>query len=150
VGCPENITKLTKEQLSANGRKGAIKRNQVRRAKKAMAEELKMILALPMKGKIKAQANKLLTTEKAKALQDFSGQNTTVQTQILLKLTQMAVSGNIKAMRLILELTGEANQKTVDTSALDRLDNILVGLNNQAYEGHEDDDKSVSIEVVDE
>ena len=145
---PENITKQTKEQLSANGRKGIAKTHAIKRAKKAMAEELKMILALPMKPNIKKQATKLLETDRAKALSDFSGKNTTVQTQILLKLTQMAMQGNIKAMRLILELTGEANQKTVDTSALERLDNILVGLNNQAYEGH--DNPNVTVEVVDE
>ena len=131
--CPENITNLTREQLSENGRKGAAKTNQIRKAKKLMAEELKIMLSLPVKKNIKGAANKMLSIDKAKALSDFASRNTTVQTQILLRLTQMAMGGNLKAMSLIIELTGEANQKTVDTSALDRLDDILGGLQEAAY-----------------
>lgn len=138
---PENITNQTREQLSANGRKGAAITNQKRRQKKAMAEELKLILAMPVKRSTKDAATKMLHTEKAKALEDFSKKNTTVQTQILLKLNQMAMSGNLKAMQLIIELTGEANQKTVDTSALDRLDNILYSLKASAYEDEESNEK---------
>ena len=107
---PENITNQTKEQLSANGRKGAAKANAVKRQKKAMAEELKLILALPVKRSIGDAANKLLVTDKAKALNDFNKRNTTVQTQILLKLTQMAMSGNLKAFQFIMELTGEISK----------------------------------------
>ena len=132
--CPENITKLTHEQLSEYGRRGNIKSHETKRRKKAMKEELLLILSLPVKRSVGTAAKKLLTVDKAKALADFSSQNTTVQTQILLKLTQMAMSGNIKAMQLIMELSGEANQKTVDTSALDRLDTILGGLNQKAHE----------------
>lgn len=131
---PENITRLTHEQLSANGRKGGIKSQENNRRKKAMKEEMLLILSLPVKRSTTNAANKLLSVDKAKALADFSSKNTTVQTQILLKLTQMAMSGNIKAMQLIMELSGEANQKTVDTSALDRLDTILCGLNQKAHE----------------
>ena len=134
---PENITNLTREQCSEYGRRGALKANQTKRQKKAMAEELKLILAMPIKRTAKEAASKLLTTDKAKAMADFSKRNTTVQTQILLKLTQMAMSGNIKAMEMILELTGEANQKTVDTSALERLDTIIGSLKDSAYK---DDD----------
>lgn len=130
---PENITNQTREQLSANGRKGAAVAAKRKQQKKAMAEELKMILALPIKRSVKDAANKLLVTDKAKAIEDFSKKNTLVQTQILLKLTQMAMSGNLKAIELIIELTGEAKQKTVDTSALDRLDNILGSLKETAY-----------------
>lgn len=134
---PENITSQTREQLSANGRKGAKKTNRIKKAKKAMSEELKLILALPIKRSVKDATQKLLTVDKAKAVADFNSRNTTVQTQMLLKLTQMGMSGNIKAMRLIMELSGEANQRAVDTSALDRLDNILDGFYEQAYEDEE-------------
>lgn len=139
---PENITSLTREQLSANGRKGGLKSAKVRRQKMMMAEELKLILALPVNSKVKNMANKLLTSDRAKALADFSKRNTTVQTQILLKLTEMSMRGNLKAIELIMELTGEMNQKTVDTSALDRLDNILVNLSNAAYEDVDDVDNT--------
>lgn len=135
---PENITNLTKEQLSANGKKGAQRSAAIRRQKKAMREEMIMMLSLPVKRSIRNAANKMLTIDKAKALADFSSRNTTVQTQILLKLTQMAMNGNIKAMQLIMELSGEMNQKTVDTSAIDRLDGILGSLKDTAMK---DDDK---------
>ncbi len=131
---PENITNQTREQLQANGRKGAAVTHAKRRAKMAMVEELKLILSLPIKRTASDAAKKMLTTTKAKALEDFSKRNTTVQTQILLKLNQMAMSGNLKAMQMIFELSGEINQKTVDTSALDRLDNILGALKTSAYE----------------
>lgn len=131
---PENITNQTREQLQANGRKGAAVTHAKRRAKMAMVEELKLILSLPIKRTASDAAKKMLTTTKAKALEDFSKRNTTVQTQILLKLNQMAMSGNLKAMQMIFELSGEINQKTVDTSALDRLDNILGSLKTSAYE----------------
>lgn len=124
---PENITNQTKEQLSANGRKGAAKANANRRLKKAMAEEIRLILSMPMKRSIGNAANKMLLVDKAKALEDFSKRNTTVQTQILLKLTQMGMSGNIKAMQLIMELSGdlnlnsknETNQETQENVAMD-------------------------------
>lgn len=135
---PENITNLTKEQLSANGKKGAQRSAAIRRQKKAMREEMIMMLSLPVKRSIRNAANKMLIIDKAKALADFSSRNTTVQTQILLKLTQMAMSGNLKAMQLIMELSGEMNQKTVDTSAIDRLDGILGSLKDTAMK---DDDK---------
>lgn len=134
---PENITNLTREQLSANGRKGAAAAHAKRKQKMAMAEEIKLILNLPVKRSVKDAANKMLNTSKAKALEDFSKRNTTVQTQILLKLNQMAMSGNLKAMQMIFDLSGEANQKTVDTSALDRLDNILDSLRTSAFEDEE-------------
>ena len=134
---PENITNLTREQLSANGRKGAAAAHAKRKQKMAMAEELKIILSLPVKRSVRDAANKMLQTTKAKALEDFSKRNTTVQTQILLKLNQMAMSGNLKAMQMIFDLSGEINQKTVDTSALDRLDNILDSLRTSAFEDEE-------------
>ena len=134
---PENITNLTKEQLSANGKKGAQRSAAIRRQKKAMREEMIMMLSLPVKRSVRNAANKMLTIDKAKALADFSSRNTTVQTQILLKLTQMAMNGNIKAMQLIMELSGEMNQKTVDTSAIDRLDGILGSLKDTAMKDDE-------------
>lgn len=130
---PENITSLSREQLKSNGRKGGIKSAKVRKQKMLMAEELKLILALPVNSKVNNIANKLLTSDKAKALADFNKRNTTVQTQILLKLTEMSMRGNTKAIELILDITGENKQKTVDTSALDKLDTIIGGLETAAY-----------------
>jgi len=101
---PEN---LTYEARSKGGRKGA----ETKRARKKMAEELKLLLSLPIRKKtIGNQATKLLESTNAKALEDFKGVNTTVQTQILLKITQMAMSGNVKAIEFIANLTGENKQ----------------------------------------
>jgi hypothetical protein len=131
---PENLTNRTPEQKFQDRSKGGIARAKQARARKSMKEELTILLSLPVKKSIGKEVQKLLSVDKAKALSDFAGKNTTVQTQMLLKLTQMAMNGNLKAMQLILDLSGEVNQKTVDTSALDRLDNILGGLNKAAYE----------------
>lgn len=101
---PEN---LTYEARAKGGRKGA----ETKRARKKMAEELKLLLNLPIRKKtIGNQATKLLESTNAKALEDFKGVNTTVQTQILLKITQMAMSGNVKAIEFIANLTGENKQ----------------------------------------
>lgn len=142
---PENITNLTKEQLSANGKKGAQRSAEIRRQKKAMREEMIMMLSLPVKRSIRNAANKMLTIDKAKALADFSSRNTTVQTQILLKLTQMAMSGNIKAMQLIMDLTGETNSKnditiSVDNSTMDYYERLSSQLKARKVEGVEEDD----------
>lgn len=102
---PEN---LTPESRSKGGKISAERR----RAKKQMAEELKLILALPVKKRVIAnKATKLLESDAAKAFEDFKGVNTTVQTQILLKITQMAMTGNVKAIEFIANLTGENKQQ---------------------------------------
>ena len=102
---PEN---LTPEARSKGGKISAERR----RAKKQMAEELKIILALPVKKRVIAnKATKLLESDAAKAFEDFKDVNTTVQTQILLKITQMAMTGNVKAIEFIANLTGENKQQ---------------------------------------
>ena len=144
MGCPENITSQTKEQLSANGRKGGLKSAEVKKKKRAAREELMLILSLPVKRSIKNAANKMLSVDKAKALADFAGRNTTVQTQILLQLNKMAMSGNLKAIQFIFELTGEMNQKEVTINIDDSMKNYYDQLSNQLksrqIEGVDDDE----------
>lgn len=142
-GNPENITNLTKEQLSANGKKGGRRSQEVQRQKKAMREEMMLLLTLPVKRNIRTLATKMLTTDRAKALADFSGRNTTVQTQILLKLTQMAMSGNLKAMQLIMELSGEMNKDvtiSVDDSTRSYYEKLSNQLKARQIEGVDNDD----------
>lgn len=140
---PENILNQTKEQLSANGKKGAASRAAKRKQQMAMAEELRMILSLPVKRSVSNAANKMLQTTKAKALEDFNKKNTTVQTQILLKLNQMAMSGNLRALQMIIELLGEANPKKVsvafDDSMKDYYENLSMKLNSRHIEGVDDE-----------
>lgn len=142
---PENLSKLTHEQLSANGRKGALKANENRKLRKSMQEEMLLILSLPMKKKTKDAVNKLLTVDKAKALEEFKGKNTTVQTQMMLKLAQMAMTGNIKAMQLILELSGETKQEVnLNLNAGNEMkqyyEELTYQLKNRQIEGLDDDD----------
>lgn len=140
---PENILNQTKEQLSANGKKGAASRAAKRKQQMAMAEELRMILSLPVKRSVSNAANKMLKTTKAKALEDFNKKNTTVQTQILLKLNQMAMAGNLRALQMIIELLGEANPKKVsvafDDSMKDYYENLSMKLNSRHIEGVDDE-----------
>lgn len=100
----DNLSKLTKEQLSENGKKGGIASGKSKQAKKAMREELEAILNLPVKKSVKGKVNKLLTVDTAKAIEDFQRENTTMQTQILLKLTTKAASGDLKAIQLISDI----------------------------------------------
>lgn len=110
---PENIM-LTGEARRLASSKGGKKSAEAKKAKKKMAEELTLLLSLPVRKKtVSNKATKLIETDKVKALEDFKGVNTTVQTQILLKITQMAMSGNVKAIEFIANLTGEAKQ-TID------------------------------------
>lgn len=119
----ENIVCQSKEKMRENGLKGAAITNAKRRQKKMWRDELQLMMSLPIsraeKGKVTKEANKLLSIEKAKAIKDFSGKNTTVQTQILLKLTQMAMGGNLKAMEFIATLTGDYKQQVDITSSSD-------------------------------
>ena len=110
---PENVM-LTGEARKLASSKGGKKSAETRKAKRKMAEELGMLLALPVRKRtVSNKATKLIESDKAKALEDFKGVNTTVQTQILLKITQMAMSGNVKAIEFIANLTGETKQ-TID------------------------------------
>lgn len=101
------------ERKSEICRAAAKKANERIKAKKKMKEEMLAILSLPVKNNIRNKANKLINVDKVKALDDFKGMNTTVQTQVLLKVTQMAMSGNLKAIEFITSLIGE-NKQVVD------------------------------------
>lgn len=117
---PENVMCQTPEQLRENGRKGGLKKHQNALDRKRWQDELSVILSLPIsradKSKASKEASKLLKVDSAKALKDFAGKNTTVQTQILLKLSQMAMSGNLKAIELIGTITGD-NKQVIDLNA---------------------------------
>lgn len=119
----ENIAIKPYEKRVEDSRKGGIKSGKVRKQRKQWRDELQLMMSLPIsraeKGKLTKEANKLLSIDKAKAIKDFSGKNTTVQTQILLKLTQMAMGGNLKAMEFIATLTGDYKQQVDITSSSD-------------------------------
>lgn len=119
----ENIAVKPHEKRVEDSRKGGIKSGKVRKQRKQWRDELQLMMSLPIsraeKGKLTKEANKLLSIDKAKAIKDFSGKNTTVQTQILLKLTQMAMGGNLKAMEFIATLTGDYKQQVDITSSSD-------------------------------
>lgn len=115
-----NFDLMTEEQKREARSKGGKKRAETLRVRKQMKEELQMILSMPIKRSVKNKANKILDVDSAKALEDFRGMNTTVQTQVLLKVTQMAMTGNIKAMDFILNVMGE-NKQTIDLNTTGNL-----------------------------
>lgn len=137
----DNLLRMTPEEVKAATRKGGIASGESKRRKKAMQEELIAILNLPVKRKdrkdINGKALSLLDTDKAKALEDFQRQNTTVQTQILLKITEMAVKGDLRAIQLIMDLTvdktlnvemnANVDQKTTLVTAEDIAKAIIKG-----------------------
>lgn len=115
-----NFDLMTEEQKKEARSKGGRKRAESIRARKKMKDELSVILALPIKRSVKSKATKLINVDSAKALEDFKGMNTTVQTQVLLKVAQMAMTGNIKAMEFILGVMGE-NKQTLDINTTGNL-----------------------------
>lgn len=97
-----DFKKLPSETLSEYGKKGAIKSAEVRRAKKEVRENLKILARMAVK-----KEGKLYNIEDLKSIEDFKGKNIDSNTQIALALHMRAMKGDIQAIKLWLELTGQ-------------------------------------------
>lgn len=94
----QNLThKLTAEEL----RKGGQNSGKARRQKKAMKDIVELVLQMPL------QEGKKTSVEKIKSLASANGKNISVQEALVLKTTQKALKGDIKALRLLLEMAGQ-------------------------------------------
>lgn len=91
-------TTLSKEEAKKNGKKGGIASGKVRRERKAMREQLEMLLNLPLKNeKLTDQIKELGITEK----------EIDNQMALTISLYQEALKGNIKAYEIIRDTIGE-------------------------------------------
>jgi hypothetical protein len=91
----------TENEAREIGRKGGIASGKARREKKAMKDIVETVLQMPL------QNGKKTSVESIKNLASAKGQNISVQEALVLKLTQKALSGDIKALRLLLEMAGQ-------------------------------------------
>ena len=89
--------KLSQEEA----KKGGIASGKARRKKKAMKDIVELVLQMPL------QEGKKTSVENIKSLASAGGKNISVQEALVLKLTQKALKGDIKALRLLLEMAGQ-------------------------------------------
>lgn len=89
--------KLSQEEA----KKGGIASGKARRQKKAMKDIVELVLQMPL------QEGKKTSVESIKSLASAGGKNISVQEALVLKLTQKALKGDIKALRLLLEMAGQ-------------------------------------------
>ena len=98
----------TESEAREKGKKGGIASGESRRRKKTLKELMNSIATMPL------QDGKLTDINKIKSLASAKGKNITVEEAFVLKLTQKALSGDHKAMRLWVELMGEDTSKDGD------------------------------------
>lgn len=91
----------TENEAREIGRKGGIASGKARRQKKAMKDIVELVLQMPL------QEGKKTSVEKIKSLASANGKNISVQEALVLKTTQKALKGDIKALRLLLEMAGQ-------------------------------------------
>lgn len=92
----------TKEELSAMGKKGVVKTQQINREKKTMRELLEHFTALPQ---LKKDGTPLCNPVTGEPLSNREAQ--------AVRLCMMAASGNIHAIRLVAELMGDLTSQPV-------------------------------------
>lgn len=88
---------LTVEEQS----KGGIASGKAKRQKKAMKDIVELVLQMPLKD------GKKMSVENIKSLASANGKNISVQEALVLKTTEKALRGDIKALRLLLEMAGQ-------------------------------------------
>ena len=124
----ENLTNiaeqgLTKEQLSANGKKGGKRSGESRRAKKEMKELLLDILEMNISPG---------DYEDFKNLADSQGKNITVNQALILAQIKKAMTGDTKAMEFIRDTAGmkpaEKTEIQADITSTGKLEEIFNAL----------------------
>ena len=90
--------KLSQEEA----KKGGIASGKARREKKAIKDIVELVLKMPLKD------GKKTSVDRIKSLASANGQNISVQEALVLKTTQKALQGDIKALRLLLEMAGQS------------------------------------------
>ena len=83
-------------------KKGGIASGKARREKKAIKDIVELVLKMPLKD------GKKTSVDRIKSLASANGQNISVQEALVLKTTQKALQGDIKALRLLLEMAGQS------------------------------------------
>lgn len=101
---------FTPEELRENGRKGGIKSGEAKRKKKQMQNTLDILLGMPLNGK------KCYDVEEIQNFAQLKGKNVTVETAILIKQIQRALSGDLPSAEFIRDTSGQKPTNNVDVS----------------------------------
>lgn len=95
------FARMTPEQRSEYGRKGAEKANETRRKRKEMRETLDILLNMPLK------KGKVYSAEEIKSFADLNGKNITIDQALMVKLIQKALKGDLNAITMVRDTVGE-------------------------------------------
>lgn len=125
-------TKEEQREIASKGGKASV---EARRRKKTMRENLELMLSMPLK------KGKEADIEKGKNLQDFTGQNITVEQAILLAQVKKAMKGDIYAFETIRDLIGEKPVSKTEVSASVKNENPYAGLTTEELKKLIYDDK---------
>ena len=101
---------MTKEELSAAGKKGAAASIETKRRKKAMKETLEILLAMPLKDK------KCYDVEEIKNFAALKGKNIDVQTAIVIKQVQRALAGDLPSAEFVRDTSGQKPKDDLNIS----------------------------------
>lgn len=95
------LYEFTPEEKAENGRKGGIASGIAKRKKKAMKETLEILLGMPLNGK------KCHSVEEIQSFAQLKGKNVTVETAIMIKQVQRALSGDLPSAEFIRDTSGQ-------------------------------------------
>lgn len=97
----------SKEETRELGKKGGKASGEARRRKKLLAEQMKMLLELPLKNaKLKEEIKKL----------GISEEDVDNQMALTISIYQQAMKGNVKAYEVIRDTIGEKPQENINLS----------------------------------
>lgn len=116
VANPQNLKVPTSEEARRYGSKGGKASARAKAQRKTMAENLDILLRMPLQD----GPSKTLSRVKSLSKSHIKEANAPSGELLALSLLQQALKGDMKAMRLIMEVTGEAQQAQA-VSPLDSL-----------------------------
>ena len=92
---------MSKEELSACGKAGAVKSAETRRRKRAMKDSLDLLLNMPLK------SGKQCDVETVKNFAALKGKNITVEQAMLIAQIQKALKGDTQALTFLRDTSGQ-------------------------------------------
>ena len=95
------LKEFTPEERAANGRKGGIASGIAKRKKNAMRDTLEVLLTMPLNNK------KCHEVEDIQSFAQLKGKNVTVETAILIRQIQRALSGDLPSAEFIRDTSGQ-------------------------------------------
>lgn len=105
------ICEMTPEECAEAGRIGGIRSGEAKREKKKMKEVLQVLLQMPLK------KGKVYDVDEIKNFASLKGKNIDVQTAILIKQLQLALSGDRASAEFIRDTSGQKPKEDIKVDA---------------------------------